>query len=269
MFLSRAILISFLLSFVAARRGVRIQNICGPFPTVPHTGPGCGIPEYVDPEIFGDNNNSRGILSISPRRSGLRLDIRLFNLSRPDHILTAWLVWTDPNDPNRPDVFKGPADIVSPCAPFNAAFTSGFGREPNQFQYVSRTEARLTVNLNFNPTFPGEGALARGTYCFQKDIPGIQNTEFRQFPLSRGGGDVFVPTTSAFLRRYDPRTGFELLDRRGNPEVVRSPTSAMMVAVASHIDLATHGISPGAFMFDHFELMAFPVQDVQVGRRTV
>lgn len=99
----------FLVSLVAvshARRVATIQNNCDNILSVPHTGPGCGIPDYVDPETFGDNNNTRGTLRITPRRSGLTLSIKLVDLPKPDLVLTAWLAWADPNDPKKPSIFK-------------------------------------------------------------------------------------------------------------------------------------------------------------------
>lgn len=231
-------------------------------------GPGCGVPDFVDPKIYGDNNLSQGTLRIQQLKSGLQFDFRLFNLSRPNHVITAWLLWKDPLSTDRGGVFQV-ADIVSPCAPYTAAFTSGFGREPNEFVYTSKTEARLNIKLNFNPTFPGEGALTRKVPCFQKDVPGIQGTLYKQFPVPGAGDDVFVPTSSDYLRSYDPKTGFEKLDARRIPNVVRSPDKALVVEVINHLDNTTHGISPGAFMVDHYSLLIFSLQGVQIGASTV
>lgn len=237
-------------------------------PTAPHAGSGCGIPKSVDPKIYGDNSNSRGLLGILPGKSGLEFDIRLFNLSRPDHVMTAWIFWANPFSTNLPPIFQV-ADVASPCAPFTAGFPTGLGREPNEFVYQSATEARLKVRLNFNPTFPGEGALVRRVGCFQKDVPKIKGTRFEQFPIPRGYKTVFVPTSNNFLRKYDPETGFEVLNANKRPKVVRSPVKALFIDVVSHLDKTTHGISPGAFMVDHYSLMTFPLDIVQIGNKTV
>lgn len=157
---------------------------------------------------------------------------------------------------------------MSPCAPSNAGFTAGLGREPNQFRYVGPTTAKLKVRLNFNPTFPNEGALTRMTHSFQKDVPGIQDTELRQYPLIRSDG-LYSPSSSSYLRRYDPGTGFEILGPDGWPELVRSPTKAIAIIIASHFDRTTHGITAGHFMFDHHDLMAFPLEKVTIGQPTV
>lgn len=99
----------FLLSLVAVcqtRRVAIVKNNCDFTFGVPHTGPGCGIPEYIDPAVFGNNNNSRGTLRITPRRSGLTLSFTIVDLPRPDLVLTAWILWSDPTNPNKPKVFK-------------------------------------------------------------------------------------------------------------------------------------------------------------------
>lgn len=104
--------------------------------------------------------------------------------------------------------------------------------------------------------------------CVQKDVPGIQDTEARQYQLS-GSDGLYSPSTSSFLRRYDPDTGFEILRPDGRPEVVRSPTRAITIIVASHIDRTTHGITPGRVTFDHYDLMAFPLDKVTIGKPTM
>lgn len=156
---------------------------------------------------------------------------------------------------------------MSPCAPFDAPFFSGLGREPNEFRYVSPTSAVLRARLNFNPTYANEGPLHRMVPCFQRDVPGIQRTPQRQFPNPRTG--EFVPSASSFLRKYDPATGFELRDADGRPELIRSPTRALAIIVASHLDRLTHGVTPGNFMTDHYDLMVFKIGDIVLGKPTV
>lgn len=225
-----------------------------PVPVVPHDGPGCGIPSFVNATEFGDNANSVGILRVIPQQRGLTMDLQVMNLSRPDLVITAWVLWVDENNPDNPDVFQV-ADVASPLTSYRAAFSSGMGRDPNRLTYVSATEARLRVRLNFNPTYSNEGALARRTSCLQSDVPGIQDTELRQ-PMVPGR-EQRIGVSSDFLRRYDQNTGFERLDRNGRPLVVRSPVSALAVTLIAHTDRMTHGISPGDLVVDHFEVMSF------------
>lgn len=103
--------------------------------------------------------------------------------------------------------------------------------------------------------------------CFQKDVPGIQKTDLQQYPNPRTG--EFVPSGSSFLRRFDPDTGYMILGKDGKPELVKSPTRALSIIVASHLDRTTHGITPGKFMTDHYDLMVFPLTGIVVGRPTV
>lgn len=159
------------------------------------------------------------------------------------------------------------ADHVSPCAPYTASYSSGMSREePNRLRYVGRKTASFYTRLNFNPTYGGEGALTRYLYSFQKDVPGIQRTAQRQ-PAIRGAGGRFMPTSSDYLREYDPKTGYEKLDRSGKPVIVRSPLKAIGIAIVAHIDKTTHGIAPGYLGVDHFEIASFKLK--KFGRRTV
>lgn len=158
---------------------------------------------------------------------------------------------------------------VAPCAPTTAAYTSGLAREPNEFRFTSRTSAQLKVRLDFNPTLAREGPLAQSIGCLQRDVKGIENTPYRQFPLQRSDGMGFNPATSAFLRRYDPDTGFELKGRGGRPRLVRSPNKALAFLITSHVDRTTHGITPGRYLLDHHDLMLFPLEDVVVGSKMV
>lgn len=162
--------------------------------------------------------------------------------------------------------------LASPLAPTHAAFTSGLGREPNQFRYTSRKSARLVADLDFNPFHANEGPLAFASFCQQASMRGIQKSAWRQPPLATVGvalpGDAFVPAGSQYLRVYDDNTGFEQLDKRGRPVLVRSPLRAYAIAVAGHIDRTTHGISPGVFAGDHWEVMSFRLDGKVVGRAT-
>lgn len=139
-------------------------------------------------------------------------------------------------------------------------------QEPNRFRYADKSTARFRTQLNFNPTYAGEGALTRFLYSFQKDVPGIQSTSWQQHAIA-GTGGRFVPTSSDYLRTYDPKTGWEVLDGNGRPVVVRSPLKAIGVAVVAHLDRTTHGIAPGYLGVDHFEIASFLLE--KFGKPTV
>lgn len=159
---------------------------------------------------------------------------------------------------------------ASPCAPFDASFSSGLGTEPNMFRYISRSKAILDVTLNFNPTFSGEGALIRGRGNFQATVPGIGSTMFRHYrtpPGSEGNG-ARIPTSSDYLRVYDRSTGFEKLGMDGKPIVARSPVRAANIVVIAHVDRTTHGINPGIPGVDHYGVIFFPLPK-SFGRRSV
>lgn len=240
---------------VAQPRAVVIEHGCAnPLPVLPHDGPGCGVSAEVNTTEFGDNNDAVGTLRIIPQSRGLTMDVRVSNLSRPDLVITAWVLWIDDRSTNNPEIFRI-ADPASPMTSFRAPFTSGMGRDPNRLIYIGPTDARIRKRLNFNPTYPNEGALARRDSCFQSDQPGVQETDFAQ-PEVPGTG-IRVGVSSDYLRIYDQETGFEKLDRQGRPIVVPSPVRALAVTLIVHTDKTTHGISPGDLGVDHFELMSF------------
>lgn len=159
---------------------------------------------------------------------------------------------------------------ASPCAPFDASYSTGLGMDPNTFRYTTRNKAVLDVTLNFNPTYRFEGPLTRGSANLQASVPGIGMTRYRHYktpPGSEGNG-VRIPTSSDYLRMYDRRTGFETLGMDGKPVVARSPVRSANVVVIAHVDRTTHGISPGIPGVDHFAVIFFPLPKFK-GRRTV
>ena len=158
------------------------------------------------------------------------------------------------------------ANHASPCAPFTARFSGGFGYDPNRLRNIGN-KAILSTHLNFNPTHEGEGPLTRETFSFQKDVPGIQETTFRQY-RSSGPNGVFIPTSSDYLRKYNESTGFEVLGGDGKPIIARSPVKAMGIEIVAHVDKTTHGISQGIGGVDHYFVLFFPFES-KVGKRTV
>lgn len=157
------------------------------------------------------------------------------------------------------------ANHASPCAPYNAGFSTGLGKDPNELTYLSPRSARLATQLNFNPTRKKEGALTRETYCYQRDVPGIQKTAWKH-PRTKNGG-VHIPTSSSYLRKYNQKTGFEVL-RNGKPVVARSPVRAMGVEIIAHVDRTTHGVSQGIGGLDHYFVIFFPFNK-PIGKKTV
>lgn len=90
------------------RGQIVIQSSCiGAIPALPHDGTGCGVPEFLDQTKFGDNSNSRGAVRIIPTSDGgMDLTFVLEGLSRPDLVLTAWIVWAIPGNPENPSIFN-------------------------------------------------------------------------------------------------------------------------------------------------------------------
>lgn len=97
--------------------------------------------------------------------------------------------------------------------------------------------------------------MTREKFSFQKEVPGIRETDLKQFKTPDG---IFIPTSSSYLRKYDSTTGFEELDMNGIPIVARSPVKALGVEVIAHVDKATHGIAQGVGNVDHYFILFFP-----------
>lgn len=267
MFFTQTVSVSILLSTlvsIVSTSSVRIRGICANKtpPFVATRSRSCGTPPFVNTTVFGDNLSTTGFLQATPTSSGLDIFIRLNNLPRNDLVLTAWLIWT-PFGVSEPSIFKV-ANHASPCAPFTARFGTGFSTEPNELSQVDKNSAILRTSLNFNPTFAGEGALTRETFCFQKDVPGIDGTVAAQFPTP---DRVFIPSSSSYLRLYDQETGFEKL-LNGNPVPVRSPVKSLGVEIVAHVDKTTHGISQGIGGVDHYFIIFFPFEK-EIGEPTV
>lgn len=146
-----------------------------------------------------------------------------------------------------------------------AGYPGGLGKDPNRLEYAGPRRASLKVELDFNPTYPGEGPLTREISSFQYEVPGIQKTKYRQYESKAG---EFVPTSSDFLRVYNPETGYEKLDRNGIPLVLRSPVKAFWIEVDVHLDRTTHGISAGLLNHDIFTMLGFRI-DKPFGDRTI
>lgn len=76
----------------------------GAIPPVQYRGKGCGVPAYVNSTEFGDNLGSSGKLTIKQRGNSIRFSIFLKGLSRPNLVITAWVLWTVRGIKN-PDIF--------------------------------------------------------------------------------------------------------------------------------------------------------------------
>ena len=83
-----------------------IRGVCpSKNPPLATVGDSCGVPDFVNTEIFGDNMDTTGNMFVSQGRHGLNLHIELDNLPKPDLVLTAWVIWTPFGD-TEPPIFK-------------------------------------------------------------------------------------------------------------------------------------------------------------------
>lgn len=101
-----AILFLLLSTHVLGWRRILIHGVCpSKNPPKAKVGDSCGVPAFVDVAQFGDNKNTTGRMFVTPSTTGLKIDIRLFNLPRPDLVLTAWIIWV-PFGQTKPPIFQ-------------------------------------------------------------------------------------------------------------------------------------------------------------------
>ena len=132
----------------------------------------------------------------------------------------------------------------------------------------SNGKGTLQVTLDYNPLEAGQGPLRNTLVVIdQVDAPAGSGAE-----QGTCCGGLVQAVGSSYLRRFDPVTGFQLLDDDGRPELLRSPVPVAFMLLVIHIDGTTHGINPGLPIFpfpgvpftvgDHFVLGIFDLQDL-------
>ncbi len=256
-----------------------VEMICPP----PGAGltPPCTLPVGIDPDLVApDPSGELRVLAFADD-SALAW-IKLDGLSR-DLVVTAWLVYVPPGAPPPAPIFEpiGPglppvAAPSAPLAPTYARFSEGMGWEPNRLQIFSSGKAHLFTWLDYNPLKAGQAPLRNGMVSTQQglapaDSPAVQPLCCPDAVIPPAPGPRLSPIGSSFLRRFDPDTGFQVLDLDGRPELVRSPVAVPLIVVIVHLDRMTHGIHPGivippfpgagfpATAGDHYVLGIFPI----------
>lgn len=98
-------------SLLVSAKSFIIRGMCPEkVPPRARAGNSCGIPDFVDPSIFGDNADTTGTLRALSRSRGLDLTITLTKLPKPDLVLTAWIIWT-PFGETDPPSSKSPTTL--------------------------------------------------------------------------------------------------------------------------------------------------------------
>ncbi len=226
-----------------------LDMVC--FPPNAMQPPPCPVPVGIDPDLVAPNPS--GTLRIRVRDDDrTTFSIRLDGMS-PHQVATAFFVHFPPNQPPPHPIFApiGPgqppvAHMDTPVARTTARYSEGLGREPNQVWIRPNGQGRLTSWLDFNPLKSGQVPLVNGMVLTQQGLapagsPAQQPTCCPDFPA----GPRLEPVGGSFLRRFDPLTGYQVKGPNGRPELLRSPTRPVAVAVFIHIDSTTSGIVPG------------------------
>ena len=226
-----------------------VEMVC--FPPAAGQLPPCPVPTGLDPSLIAPNpSGTMRILTTSNDRAAI--SIRLSGLS-PDQKITAWFVHFPPGQPTPDPIFEpiGPglppiAHMDSPVANTHAAFSEGLGREPNELRVRHNGRAHLLTWLDYNPVAVGQVPLVNGMVLTnQGAAPAGSSAEQPICCPDFPAGPRREPIGGSYLRRFDPISGYQLLDANGRPELLRSPSRPVAIAIIVHHDGTTSGIVPG------------------------
>lgn len=226
-----------------------LDMVC--FPPTAMISPPCPVPVGIDPDLVAPNPAGQLRLVVFDDDTSL-VSIKLSGMS-PEQVATAWFVHFPPNQPPPHPIFApiGPgqppvAFADTPLAHTAARFSEGLSDEPNQFRILPNGRAYLTTLLDYNPLKPGQVPLVNGmVLANQGAAPPGSVAEQPECCPDFPAGPQREPIGGSYLRHFDPVTGFQIKGPDGRPELVRSPTRPVVVAVFIHIDGTTSGIVPG------------------------
>lgn len=226
-----------------------VDMLC--FPPMPGNVPPCPVPVGIDPLLVAPDPSARMRIRVFDNESTF-ITIRAEGLS-PAQVVTAFFVHFPPNQPPPHPIFAptGPgqpavAFMDTPVAPTTASFSEGLAREPNQLAIRHNGRGRFVTWLDYNPLRAGQVPLVNGLVLTnQATAPpgfGVEQPDCcADFPA----GPRPEPIGASYLRRYDPATGYQIKGPDGRPEIVRSPTRPVAIALFVHIDGITSGLVPG------------------------
>ncbi len=231
-----------------------VEMTCFPPPPAPGGQPGVGppppciLPVGIAPEFVSPAPTGTARFNVRPDGT-TRVAIELDGVD-PDLVITVWTSYYFPGGPAPHPIFApiapgqpAIAGVSAPLAPTTAGYTEGLGPEPNEFEINQNGNARLVVELDYNPLLPHTGPLRNDLVITnQTDAPAGSGVEQ---PLCCATSPTVQSVGASFLRHFDLETGFQKLDADGRPMLVRSPLPVAFLAVVVHVDKQTHGINPG------------------------
>ena len=226
-----------------------VDMVCFPPPAM--IPPPCPVPIGTDPDLVAPDPAGRMRILVTDDDQTF-LSFRLAGLS-PAQVITAWFVHFPPGQAPPHPVFApiGPglppvAFIDSPVAHTGARFSEGLSREPNQLPVRGSGKARLISWLDYNPLKSEQVPLVNGMVAIQQSLaPAGSGAEQPDCCADFPAGPMPEPVGGSYLRRFDPVTGLQRRDADGRPQLLRSPTRPVAIAVVVHQDSLTSGILPG------------------------
>ena len=227
----------------------RIDMTCYPPPPPPGgtigigPPPPCVVPVGVPPQFISVSPTGTAYYTV--RDDGtVSFDIKVRGLAT-GMVVSAWLVWYFPGLETPPDpIFIGTppvADLSVPLAPTTSSFSAGLGKDPNRLA-TNGGFAEIKVVLDYNPFEAGQGPLRNALAFVNQSLAPVGNVAY-QPPCCPGSS--YEPVGASFLRSFDPLTGFQILDSKGKPQLIRSPVPGAFIAIVTHLDLQTHGVVAG------------------------
>lgn len=226
-----------------------VDMVC--FPPQAMISPPCPVPVGLDPELVAPDPAGQMRIVVTEDDTTL-VSIRLEGMST-EQVATAFFVHFPPNQPPPHPIFApaGPGEpptafMDTPVAHTGARFSEGLSREPNQFRIRRNGDSQLVAVLDYNPLKSGQVPLVNGlTLTNQASAPAGFGVEQPDCCPDFPAGPRPEPIGASYLRRFDPVTGYQIRDADGRPELVRSPTRPVALAVFIHIDGLTSGLVPG------------------------
>jgi len=220
-------------------------------PNNPANTPPCPVPAGLDSSLIAPDPS--GQLHIKVREN----DTATFTLKldglKKGMVVTSWFVHFPPTQPAPHPIFAptGPglpsvALADSPLAATTARFSNGLSTEPNQIIIKNDGSGRIKAKLDYNPLKSNQVPLVNNmTPVNQALAPLGSVAEQHVCCVDFPSGPKMETVGGAYLRKFDPVTGFQLKDETGRPMLIRSPGRPVAVAVFVHIDGTTSGVLPG------------------------
>jgi hypothetical protein len=246
---------------VWAANGSTVTMTCFPPPPLSGEDPGIGppppclLPVGIASEFISPNPSGNATYTVK-KDGTVTFNIQLNGMAN-NLVMTAWISYYFPGLEDPPDPIFAPTEggvgiaaVSAPLAPISAAFSDGFSTDPNEFVADGDGSYKLKVTLDYNPFVSGTGPLRNGLENVTQAAAPSDSVAYQPVCCPDGiPAPGYDPIAAAYLRAFDPLTGYQLRDANGKPQLIYSPVPVAFIAIVAHVDKLTHGITPGIPIF--------------------